>query len=147
LANRRAWDDACERLTRDVATRGEALCVAIVDLDEFKRVNDVHGHTVGDAVLRATADGLRSAVRRGDVAARLGGDEFGLLLPGLAAEHAAAVVERIRRSVGDAIAEAGLPKTTCSAGFAAGAKDAYAAASAALRRAKQAGRDRSEFAA
>lgn len=138
LPNRRAWDEALVRSTRDVQARGASLCVVIVDLDEFKQVNDVLGHTVGDAVLRAAADGLRRAVRRGDLAARLGGDEFGLLLPDLPPGAAAAVVERTRKSANDAIAAAGNHKTTCSAGFAAN----YADADLALRRAKQAGRDR-----
>ena len=99
-------------------------------------------YAVGDAVLRATADGLRSAVRRDDLAARLGGDEFGLLLPGLAADHAAGVVERIRSSIHAAIVEAGLPATTCSVGYATSSQQPYVAASAALQRAKQSGRDR-----
>lgn len=143
LANRRTWDDALDRTMRRSAACGEPLCVALVDLDEFKRVNDAHGHTVGDAVLRATADGLRSAVRRDDTAARLGGDEFGLLLPGLSPDHAAVVVERIRHSVLAAITDAGLPTTTCSIGYATALQQPYAAASAALQHAKQSGRHRS----
>lgn len=149
LANRRAWDDELIRQCRAAATRDEPLTVAVLDLDEFKRVNDVHGHAVGDAVLRATADGLRHAVRRGDLAARIGGDEFGLLLPGLSMEAAALVVERIRLAAIAAVTTAGLPATTCSLGFAAEQGSAavtdrlYAAAAAALQTAKRAGRDRS----
>lgn len=146
LPNRRSWDDALDRVSRETATRDEPLCVALLDLDEFKRVNDLHGHAVGDAVLRATADGLRSAVRRDDTAARLGGDEFGLLLPGLPPDHAVAVVERIRRSVHAAIVEAGLPATTCSVGYCTASQRPYIAASSALRLAKQLGRNRSETA-
>lgn len=143
LANRRTWDAELERLVRETASRGEPLTLAIVDLDGFKAVNDRHGHTVGDAVLRATADGLRRAVRRGDLAARIGGDEFGLLLPGLSDAQAAAVVERIRRQVTNTIAAAALPSTTCSIGYAVGPiaetgpEGLYAAACAALRNAKQ----------
>jgi diguanylate cyclase (GGDEF)-like protein len=131
LPNRRAWDEALSRLPNG------PMCIAILDLDQFKQVNDAHGHTIGDAVLRAAADGLRGAVRRGDLAARLGGDEFALLLPGLAASQAPAVVERIRRHVNAAIEKAGLPTTTCSAGFAVD----LSTADAALRRAKQSGRN------
>jgi diguanylate cyclase (GGDEF)-like protein len=136
LPNRRAWDDACSQAA--ATADGAAWCVAVLDLDRFKQVNDEQGHAVGDAVLRAAAGGLRRAVRRGDLAARLGGDEFGLLLSGLPVESAAEVVERIRRSVGETVVAAGLPKTTCSAGFAA----TYEAADAALRCAKTSGRDR-----
>lgn len=144
LPNRRAWDDAAATTLSDSAAQNRPLCMALLDLDEFKRVNDLHGHAVGDAVLRATAEGLRSAVRRDDVAARLGGDEFGLLLPGLSPENAGAVVERIRLSVHAAIAEAGLPTTTCSVGYASNSRQPYAAASAALQSAKRSGRNRSE---
>jgi diguanylate cyclase (GGDEF)-like protein len=138
LPNRRVWDDALAGSRQDVDRHQANFCVAVLDLDEFKQVNDVHGHAVGDAVLRAAADGLRHAVRRGDLAVRLGGDEFGLLLADLPPDLAAAVVERIRRSAGQAVAAAGLPATTCSAGFAKN----YADADAALRRAKQTGRNR-----
>lgn len=138
LPNRRAWDDALVRSQQDVDRQQTNVCIAILDLDEFKQVNDVHGHAIGDAVLRAAADGLRHAVRRGDLAVRLGGDEFGLLLADLPPNLAAAVVERIRRSAGDAVAAAGLAATTCSAGFA----KSYADADAALRQAKRSGRNR-----
>jgi diguanylate cyclase (GGDEF)-like protein len=148
LANRRAWDDELARLVRAAAAGGEPFVTAIVDLDLFKQVNDAHGHAVGDAVLRATADGLRRAIRRGDTAARLGGDEFGLLLSGLQADRAAPVVERIRLSAIAAVINARLPSTTCSFGYVAeqgsgaSAETIYAAAATALQAAKHAGRDR-----
>lgn len=148
LANRRAWDDELARLVRAAAAGGEPFVTAIVDLDLFKQVNDAHGHAVGDAVLRATADGLRRAIRRGDTAARLGGDEFGLLLSGLQADRAAPVVERIRLNAIAAVINAGLPPTTCSFGYVAeqgsgtSAETIYAAAATALQAAKHAGRDR-----
>jgi diguanylate cyclase (GGDEF)-like protein len=138
LPNRRAWDDALAQATRAGEVRPQLFCIAILDLDEFKGVNDRHGHAVGDGVLQAAAEGLRRAIRRDDLAARLGGDEFALLLSGLPAASAKAVVDRIRRSIGDAITAAGLPATTCSAGFAPTDVDADLA----LRRAKQAGRNR-----
>lgn len=147
LANRRAWDDELVQRCRVAMDRGEPLAVAILDLDEFKQVNDAHGHAVGDAVLKATAEGLRRAIRREDLAARVGGDEFGLLLPGLSQDAAAEVVERIRLAAIAAITIAGLPATTCSLGFAAEQGSAavadrlYAAAAGALQKAKQAGRN------
>lgn len=148
LPNRRAWDDALATALPDAAGHERPLCLAIVDLDEFKGVNDAHGHTTGDKVLQAIADGLRSAVRRGDVAARLGGDEFGLLLPDLAPKRAAAVLQRIRHATAARLAELRLPPVTCSIGFAAqgsrqrNAAQLLAAADEALHAAKRAGRDR-----
>lgn len=153
LPNRRAWDDALAAACREAAAHERPLCLALVDLDEFKPVNDLHGHATGDQVLRAVADGLRSAVRRGDIAARLGGDEFGLILPDLAPERAAAVLERIRKATAARLAERRLPPVTCSIGFAAryarrqDASAFFAAADEALRAAKRAGRDRIEAAA
>ena len=148
LPNRRAWNDALATVLRDAASQERPLCLALVDLDEFKGVNDLHGHATGDLVLQAVADGLRSAVRRGDVAARLGGDEFGLLLPDLAPERAAAVLERIRKATAVRLADRRLPPVTCSIGFAARSRSQcnaaalFAAADDALQVAKQAGRDR-----
>ncbi|MGC3972023.1 MAG: GGDEF domain-containing protein [Pirellulales bacterium] len=153
LANRRAWDDASAALLSDVATAERPLVLALIDLDDFKAVNDRHGHGTGDAVLKAFADGLRSAVRRGDVAARIGGDEFALLLPELAEDRAAAVIERIRRTTVDKLAAAKLPAVTCSVGYVNRSRatddtaSLVAAADEALHRAKQLGRDRIEAAA
>ena len=148
LPNRRAWDDALASALQDAASHERPLCLALVDFDDFKGVNDLHGHATGDLVLKAVADGLRSAVRRGDVAARLGGDEFGLLLPDLAPERAAAVLERIRKAISARLADRRLPPVTCSIGFAArspsqcNAAALFAAADEALQVAKRSGRNR-----
>jgi len=87
VANRRALVDA-------VAAAGERGALLFVDLDGFKRVNDCHGHTVGDEVLVATARRLEHAVRADDVVVRVGGDEFGVVTS-VAAEELDAVVDRI----------------------------------------------------
>ena len=60
---------------------GRPLALVYLDLDDFKKVNDAHGHATGDAVLRLVADAMRGAVRQADVVGRLGGDEFGVLMP------------------------------------------------------------------
>jgi diguanylate cyclase (GGDEF)-like protein/PAS domain S-box-containing protein len=79
LANRRAIEDHLRAtLSRDDPT-SSPLAVLMCDLDDFKAINDAHGHAVGDAVLREVAARLRAAVRRSDVVGRLGGDEFVVL--------------------------------------------------------------------
>lgn len=150
LANRRAWDDALAAWFAESAGPERPLCLALVDLDEFKRVNDEHGHTIGDAVLKAFADGLRSTIRRDDLAARIGGDEFALLLPQLTVDRAAAVLDRIRRATVDKLALAKLPAVSCSIGYANLTSETSsglaltAAADETLRRAKRLGRNRIE---
>jgi diguanylate cyclase (GGDEF)-like protein len=79
---------------------GDALSVLLLDLDHFKRVNDEHGHAVGDAVLSAFADLVRGCVRSVDVLVRRGGEEFVLILPRTGVSAARAVAERIRRKLG-----------------------------------------------
>lgn len=77
LKNRAAGQAALERFVADARARGTSLCVACIDLDGFKQINDTHGHAHGDEVLVACAERMRAAVRRSsDLVARLGGDEF-----------------------------------------------------------------------
>jgi diguanylate cyclase (GGDEF)-like protein len=76
------------------------LSLMLLDLDHFKRVNDSHGHAVGDQVLRAFVDRVRAATRRVDILVRCGGEEFVLLMPSTTAEQAKAIADRIRRHVG-----------------------------------------------
>ena len=98
LPNRTLFNDrldvALERARRD----GEILALLYVDLDDFKAINDCHGHDVGDAVLRELAMRLSGAVRGSDTIARIGGDEFCILLVNIAETGAAdAVVDKVRR--------------------------------------------------
>ncbi|HKP56451.1 MAG TPA: sensor domain-containing diguanylate cyclase [Polyangiales bacterium] len=86
---------AMERAQR----RGEALSVLLIDLDHFKAVNDLHGHAVGDAVLRSFADKARELVRSGDILIRRGGEEFVLIMPGTLQIDAQSVGERIRETL------------------------------------------------
>ena len=101
LPNRRLFMQA---LTGEVARARrthEMFSVVLLDLDDFKSVNDVYGHDAGDRALREFADVLRRAMRESDVAARLGGEEFGCLLPATDAEGAGVLAERIRADLAD----------------------------------------------
>jgi diguanylate cyclase (GGDEF)-like protein len=149
LPNRRAWDEALSQRAAAWQADPRPGCVAVVDLDHFKLVNDRHGHTTGDAVLRVSAQAWRSAVRQSDFVARLGGDEFGLLLIDLLPARAPNVLERIRQAATQALAIESLPPVTASLGFFVIANsgggspaDWYAHAASALGQAKAAGRDR-----
>ncbi|MDQ7987997.1 MAG: sensor domain-containing diguanylate cyclase [Candidatus Dactylopiibacterium sp.] len=82
LPNRRALVDALERTLAQARREGTSLLVGLVDLDDFKRINDTHGHQAGDLFLQETGLRLRAAVREMDIVARLGGDEFAIVSPG-----------------------------------------------------------------
>ncbi|MGS0765327.1 GGDEF domain-containing protein [Syntrophomonas curvata] len=71
----------------------------MIDLDDFKRLNDEHGHLEGDRVLKQVADTIKNSVRESDIVARYGGDEFGIILPGVGYELCSTVVERLRSSI------------------------------------------------
>lgn len=98
----------------EILADGDACCVALVDLDQFKAINDGHGHLVGDEILRAVARRLNEAMPKGAAVLRFGGDEFGLLLPGSVDEDMLATIEDIRRrasaplAIGNVIVTVGL---------------------------------------
>lgn len=152
LPNRRAWEQA---LVARLAALGASmpLCLAIFDLDHFKRINDAHGHAVGDEVLRQAGRAIRQALRQEDFVARVGGDEFALLVRVPDPSTAAAVLERVRAGLPSRLIQAGTHAVTASAGYRVvrpdeargpplSAEGLYAAADAALREAKVQGRDR-----
>jgi diguanylate cyclase (GGDEF)-like protein len=127
---------------------GQPLCCVLIDLDDFKRVNDELGHPAGDALLRRVADSLRAEVRPYDQVARYGGDEFVLVLPGTEEQVARAVAERVRVRVRDGAPRgAGSAIGNCSIGVSAWqpgmtADDLLAAADRALLLAKRTGKGR-----
>ena len=91
-----------ERITRELAHGlewGHPLAIALIDVDDFKQVNDTFGHLVGDQVLRRLADVLLKSCRGTDTAARFAGDEFLLILPGADAAAARAVGQRVLRQI------------------------------------------------
>lgn len=155
LANRRRFDSILDRKIADAGQGRGAGCVALFDIDYFKRVNDQHGHAVGDLVLEAFASAAQRCVRAGDHVARLGGEEFGVILDGATLDQAASVCERVREEVARAVIETAsgtAVRVTVSAGIAAIEADQdrlqlMRAADEALYRAKAAGRDQLAFAA
>ncbi len=99
LLNRRYFDARLEQEIQRQRRQFDDLALLMVDLDNFKELNDSQGHLVGDRMLREVADILRRAVRIFDVCARYGGEEFVILMPGANAATALRIAERIRRQV------------------------------------------------
>ncbi|UCU98636.1 sensor domain-containing diguanylate cyclase [Acidovorax radicis] len=96
LFGRGHWQEQAEAALRRHHTTDEPACMLMLDIDRFKEINDTHGHTVGDEVIRALAHVVRGNVRAGDCAGRYGGDEFAIVLPGMHAKDALAIAHRIR---------------------------------------------------
>lgn len=146
VANREGLSRALELLTRAQGELSFPMSVVFVDADHFKRINDEHGHDVGDQVLTLLAQTLRANLPRDDLVARWGGEEFVLVMPQTPAEEAVAVAERLRAVLARTAWPAGLA-VTASWGVAeardeAGLEAAMREADQAMYRAKHAGRDR-----
>ncbi len=147
LPNRRAWERNLIAYWDRAQKARESVCLAILDLDGFKIVNDQGGLAAGDRVLRAAGAALAGALRRGDMIARIGGDEFGVLLSGVATGNARAILERLLTAVIAQKLPAGTSPLTVSIGYAvsqdcAAPNELFAAAERALREAKRAGGNR-----
>ncbi len=142
VANRRAF---FARATEIAGGTGGDAAVAVLDLDEFKRINDTKGHAAGDAELRRCGEILHEAVDANGLAARLGGEEFGLILPHRDAAEAWQFLDELRQRFA---AECDVTVSIGVADWLAGSAidRALASADAALYRAKQRGRNRVEVA-
>lgn len=101
LANRARFLDVFERERNHAERNGSDLSLLLLDLDHFKQVNDLHGHAVGDDVLKYVSAAIAGRLRKTDLACRLGGEEFAVLLPGANLNRAIIVAETIRRNIAD----------------------------------------------
>jgi diguanylate cyclase (GGDEF)-like protein len=149
LYNRRVFDERMQREEEHFLRYRRPTSLLILDVDHFKRINDTFGHAAGDAVLKALASLLRSALRGADLVARLGGEEFVILLPETALAGAIEIAQRLRRQVETMVVEwqdtpidvrvsvgvAACPECTASPGTLLNAADA------ALYASKHAGRN------
>jgi diguanylate cyclase (GGDEF)-like protein len=146
LLNRRAFDLRFAEVSEQAAIGGQPVSLVLADIDRFKKVNDEHGHAVGDAVLRDIAHVLRGSLRSFELLYRFGGEEFLLLLPGAHEDAATRIAETLRAAV-EGRRPAGLP-VTASFGVATATGQDFptlvARADAALYAAKAAGRNRVE---
>jgi diguanylate cyclase (GGDEF)-like protein len=149
IANRRQCEDALSHEIARAQRLATPLTLVLADLDDFKSINDAHGHTVGDDVLREFASVLRATVRESDLAGRWGGEEFLLLLPGSDAEGGGQLADRVRRALAERSflgKDGTVFDVTCSFGVAqheldGDERELFAAADRALYRAKRRGKN------
>lgn len=154
LPNRRHFDERLEHEVERARSLGTELALVMLDIDDFKHVNDTYGHQTGDEVLRGVADVLRSTSRDLDTPGRIGGEEMAVVLPGAGLEGAEDFAERVRTRIAELVFRPDDPATggqfsiTASLGVSAGrgaaadGPDLVAAADAALYQAKRAGKNR-----
>ena len=151
--NRRWLDQTLPRIVQRHLHAPEPLCMAMMDLDHFKRVNDGFGHAAGDAVLLQVGRLVRGNLRPTDFAARVGGEEFALILPQTLLPGAISAIERLREAIaGTVFYHEGrrLPQVTVSLGLVeleqgTNPEQLLAQADVALYAAKQGGRNRTEW--
>ena len=123
LYNHRAFHDRLREALLQASAAHDTVAVVMLDLDDFKKVNDVYGHGVGDQLLHQVADVLRSSVRTSDVVCRVGGEEFAVILPSGDVRSCTALASRIGERLGKLEAEAVGPLTV-STGIAVGPHNA-----------------------
>jgi len=147
LRNRGSFDDRLAALITDPGV--QPLVLVMLDLDGFKRYNDVNGHPAGDSLLQAAGRAIAGSVRDGDLCFRYGGDEFALLLPRTDPASARQIAERVRQAIAG-VGTIGAWKITASVGLGSAPEDAQTAnglierTDSALYRAKESGGNRVE---
>jgi diguanylate cyclase (GGDEF)-like protein len=151
LPNRRGFEEGARNILSLGRRHGTATSLALLDVDFFKKINDTHGHAVGDEVLKSVAETCRKACREGDVVARYGGEEFAVLMPYCDAGGARGRAETIRKALEAALVpleDGRSVQVTASLGVAevgpeeGGLDLAFTRADEALYRAKAKGRNR-----
>lgn len=147
LPNRPAFNQALDNAIALHRRYGQPFGLMYLDLDRFKTINDTLGHDVGDIVLQAVADALRTTVREEDMVGRLGGDEFGLVLPGYDQAEGTIMGDRLRAAINEKMYASGWDVTASMGGVSVRALpaercDALLAADAAMYIAKAGGGDR-----
>ena len=152
LYNRSAFFDSLEAVDTESDPASNPYCVAMIDIDHFKRVNDTFGHLVGDKVIRFVADSLRQSIKGQDCAARYGGEEYALMLPNTCLKNAVILCDKIRKHIGKTnLVKSGtrepLGQITISIGIAENRSgesrmELLARADKALYRSKETGRNR-----
>jgi diguanylate cyclase (GGDEF)-like protein len=149
LANRWAFDEELALEWRRAERVGDPLGLILLDIDNFKSVNDTHGHQVGDLVLRRVGAVIAGSVRQVDLAARYGGEEFGVIVPEADLTGAIELAERLRIALAAEqieLPDGGVLSVTASFGAAvkrdlAGGEELVAAADEALYEAKRSGKN------
>jgi diguanylate cyclase len=120
LRNRRCFDASLAREMADAKARGVPLSLVMGDIDNFKKINDLYGHQIGDEILKTFAGVLTENVRAGDTVARYGGEEFAIILPDTHIENAKQLTERARRKIESlqlAVTDSGKKIDTITASF------------------------------
>ena len=117
LRNRRSFERTLSEFFKDFKKFGYPFSLIMLDLDNFKEINDTYGHLVGDRVLKEVGNILRNYLRAKDVAARVGGEEFAVILPGITKDVAALVAERLRKVISNRTVEYGDSKVNFTASF------------------------------
>ena len=147
LFNHRSFHERLLNALQGASRTHRPIAVLMLDIDDFKRVNDVHGHGVGDELLRLLAEALRSCVRPDDVVCRLGGEEFGVIMHSCDGQDATSVAERLVDKLSE-LDFPGVGRLTVSVGLALGPEHAMnprelaACAEAAMMTAKAHGKNR-----
>ncbi len=149
IANRQHFMAEAERMLGQLEKRKGAACVVIIDLDHFKRINDTHGHAMGDEALRRMVAACNKHLRDADLFGRLGGEEFGILLADCPREQGRLIAGRIRGAIEDVVVEQGGLAVTITASMGLASTDSSghelrrlcADADAALYLAKDRGRN------